>query len=408
MTDLFPNDDSYTLGEESTTEPALLAQRILLEMLEEAPRMAEQTHRILMPISDFRNNLREKLLTAKEIFNYSNTPSVPTTLAATDGARLQNEKYAVDELWAVAVSSNGMTSTEALPLASAHWGAILPHNSGNSSLGATAMAILELKILGSISHSLRIMDGSFQTPYIALLKSFETPAVVENQEYIIDLYRDNLEHIKFVADPNAWGDSRIIALPKSDSSQDYFYRYQSYMDKTPPVAPNDKFLASQLLSPGEMLYPRHAEEIASMGISNLDNIDSGSEFSRIAIEVSKALHPLREKASKISRKVGVFYFKPLTADTVIKVEYVSSEPIPTSHQDPHGESPAIQEAKIIAKQISDETPGPHLQEPFAQYNVDLIAKQISPGATMVFDSMINHLPEESEPYLQFLNRGYRS
>jgi hypothetical protein len=182
------------------------------------------------------------------------------------------------------------------------------------------------------------------------------------------------------------GPGEIVALPKADSSREFADFYESEYGLT--IGSGDRFLAAQVLEPGEMLFPRQAEEYVRLQFGG--KFDDGPA-GRLTQRLDRELGPLREAARE--NLLQVTYVKPEGADTVIKVEFRGG---------------TLEVAQRIGRVLSDETPGPHLQEPFAQHMADLAAKSVSAGAQAVNSAMLGHLPATAAAYLPYLARSYRT
>ncbi|NYD24858.1 hypothetical protein [Kineococcus aurantiacus] len=385
-----------------------VAVELMAALLGEAGPLATEAHRLLSPVAAFRSTLRERLLVDGQIVPFAHRAAALTprhSIAAVDGASVREHLYAADLVVAVAVAAEGMTSVGGHPLSHRHWAHVREHESENDRLLSAAMASLELQLLADLSHDVRILDGSHGTPVIALstaLAARSRGVAGAAAELVTD---EVVAAVRSLADPDQRvHPGEVVALPKADSAHAFagVYRARYGLD----LPGGDRFLAAQVLEPGEMLYPRAAAEVA--GVHFTVREEAPQRVQEAASTLDQAIAPLREAAG--SAQLLVTYVKPATADTVLKVEFRVSEPLvdagaPASSR---ASSRALGEAQRLAGLLSAETPGPHLQEPFAQYAVDLLAKSVSVGAEALNQSMIAMLPPGSEDYLTLLARSYRT
>lgn len=362
-------------------------------LLRTAPQLASQAHLLLSPVADARDELRHHLLNTGRIVPVAYAGNPPRSIAAVDGGCVREHLYAADLMVAVATTAQGLTGTDH-ELISKEWAQLLVHESENDRLLSAAMATLELRAIAQIRHDFRILDGSFGTPLIALMTALNanSPAVAAQVATLVD--DETIDAISEVC--TNYG---IVALPKSDSAHAFTDEYKELFDLHMPGG--DKFMATQVLEPGEMLYPLPAKKIGQLHVTTPR--DATPQVETAVGRLDQAIRPLRAAAQQ--RRVLVTYSKPATADTVVKMEYRSTTALSTSVD---ATQPAIVEGQHIAAILSDETPGPYLQEPYAQHAVDVAAKNVSVGTNAIQQAMLAMLPEGSEKYLHLLARGYRT
>lgn len=371
-------------------------------LLAEATRIATDAHDLLAPMGLARDALRGRLRDQGLIVPIGDPHPTPLAIAAVDGGSVREPLYIADLMVLVATSAEGMTSTGGHRLHQSHWCEILTHEAENDRVLSAAMAAHELALIDRLTHDLRILDGSTTSPIITLSAALNLRSATA-LDLVADLLTDEvLAAIWGLGDPTRrTHPGRIVALPKSDSS-DYFIR--DYRDLGLPRLPGgDRFMAAQVLEPGEMLYPRRASEHQHLPLS----IPKGApaHIQDKAHALREAVTPIRDIAAQ--DRLVVTYLKPETSDTVIKAELLVPEPIPDLRA-PTLTSAALAEAQLIARYLSDETPGPHMQEPFAQYAVDIAAKSVSAGTEALNQAMLAALPEGAETYLPLLMRSYRT
>lgn len=390
-----------TSGQPDPTEGTVTAA-LLQDLLSEASRVAGSAHALLAPMSHSRTALRHALSSRGLIVQIGAPEPPPVALAAVDGGSVRQPLYIADLMVVVAASAEGMTSAGGHALLHDHWCDILSHKADNDRLLSAAMASRELTLIDRLTHDIRILDGSTTSTIVTLHQALNVhdPDI---QDRVVDLVTDEvLAAIFSLGSPeHRTNPGRILALPKSDSTRHFLKDYQDAFGLDLPGG--DRFMAAQILERGEMLYPRAATEHSRINLSTRKDLPA--HVAERAVDLATAVDPIRQAASE--GRLVVTYLKPETADTVVKVEMLLPEPLATfTAPDLYGA--AIDEARLVARYISDETPGPHMQEPFAQYAVDLAAKTVSVGADALNQSMLASLPAEADSYLSLLTRSYRT
>lgn len=376
---------------------------MLEALINEASNLAQEAHDLLEPVASVRTTLRNRLLDEGRILTIADTPPAPCSLVAVDGGSVREPLYAADLLVCVATSATGMTSTPGPELEHAHWAQVLEHTAENQTLLGAAMASLELRLLQKLTHDIRILDGSTTSGIISLSQSLNirNPTAVAHAAALFT--DDLLSAIHGLASPHTRDNpGQIVALPKSDSSDAFQTLFAGRYNLT--LTGGDKFIAAQVLDPGEMYYPRAAPEHQHPPVSIPR--DAPGTAKRAAEQLAEAVQPIATAAA--DRRIVVTYLKPATADTVIKAEIQTSEPLPADRTDHH--ATAVTEVRAMGRILSDETPGPFLQEPYAQYAVDLAAKNVSVGVDALQQAMIANLAAEPDAanYLMYLTRSYRT
>ena len=390
MSDLYP-EPTETVG-----------SALLRELLGEADRIALDAHHLLAPMGVSRERLREGLQERGLIVPIGDPNPTPLSIAAVDGGSVREPLYVADLMVVVAASAEGMTSTGGHQLHQSHWAQIVTHESENDRVLSAAMAAHELALINRLGHDLRILDGSTTSPVLTLWGGLNTRSV-DARDTVVDLITDEvlaaihgLGNVEHRSNPG-----RIVAMPKSDSSGYFMEIYERTFGLALPGG--DRFMAAQVLEPGEMLYPRWATEHTHLPV-HIDE-SAPAHLRQKAHELATAVQPIRSAAQE--GRLVVTYLKPETANTVLKAEILVPGTLPDHHH-PEPSSPALAEARTVARYLSDETPGPHMQEPFAQYAVDLAAKSVSTGASALNQAMLSKLPEGSDSYLSLLVRSYRT
>lgn len=384
------------------TSPETLTANLLQELLSEAGRIAHDAHELLAPMGMAREDLRAALINRGLIVPIGDPDPAPISIAAVDGGSVREPLYIADLMVVVAAAAEGMTSAGGADLAHSHWCDIIPHKAENDRLLSAAMAARELALIASLTHDLRILDGSTTSTIVTLNAALNVRDSDLRDKVVELLTHEVLDAIYGLGVPEHRNNPGIItALPKSDSTHYFLDTYSREFGIDLPGG--DRFMAAQVLEPGEMLYPRAATEHTNVNL--VAPKDLPAHVAEKAHDLGQAVAPIRDAAA--AGRLCVTYLKPESADTVIKAEVMLPEPL-ADHRQPDHTGPALAEARLLARYLSDETPGPHMQEPFAQYAVDLAAKSVSVGADALNQAMLAVLPEGAESYLPLLVRSYRT
>jgi hypothetical protein len=381
--------DSYELS---------LPADMLESVLRDADRMAADTTALLEPLARQRDRLRSMLQDNQQIITVP-LADLKLTLGAVDGGYVVDQLYAADRLVVCALVAEGMRTIRTGELHHSVWTQVLAHQGDLDRLASAVMTCLELSLLRGIGYQVRIFDGSHQTPVIALNSALSsanprvralTARVVEETEAV-----DALELLC-----HDLAGARIVGLPKADSSTEFCDKYRRhYGVELPPIT--DRVLATEVLEQGEMLKPRKPENWQRLHIFSRRGTADDAEQERdpkvtqhvddIARKLDAAIEPLRHGA-EAGHGIGITYLKPHFADTCVKVEYKASA--------------GIDHGTWLASVLSAEVPGPHMQEPYAQFVADLWAKNISTAAKALAAATLHKISDQRwQPYLAL---GYRT
>jgi hypothetical protein len=336
----------------------------------------------LSPLIHIRSALRERLLADGQILSFSDKAFPVDSMCAIDGARIRELMYVADLLVAVATTVDAKSAKHPLGSISSTWADIIRHVDGTDRLAEVAMGSQEILLAASAPHDIRIIDGSFQTPIIAMREGLFVKNTLV-QDAVADILLGEWEgpaNLSRVAFPER---GITLAVPKSDSANKYAELYAKKYDLSLTVG--DRFLASQVLLPGEMLAPRIISELAYVTVNEV----SGSVK---AIEAAQALRKTVKRIAETARDGQAYttYFKPYGPEksgAVIRFEYIAD-----SAMYPMASDTAI--AAKYASILSAECSPPFMLEPFMQWAVDRQAKNISAGTSALRATLIKSLPPE--------------
>jgi hypothetical protein len=355
--------------------------------------LAERIDAEFAPLVDARENLREQLLKSGEIITVPLKPDhMPESMCAIDGARVTDKLYAADLLVAVASTANAHSTAVKHPNDSSVWADIQRHVDGTERLAQAAMGAQEVLLAARAPHALRIMDGSLVTPLIALSQGLfvKAPAL---RDAVADMLLNQWDIPEALGSLIAGAPGTLIAIAKSDSSTQYATRFGNDYGVRFPVA--DRFLATQILQPGEMFKPRPLTELLGQ------KIDEPEGSARVKSAAQK-LRPHYEHLAALARgnRVQTTYFRPRGSHTVLRIEYILGE-----QDNPADTSIAAQYASIISTDMAP----PHMLEPFCQHAVDKQAKQISSATEALKARMLKSLPaDKADSYKALLAQSYRT
>ncbi|HLA36879.1 MAG TPA: hypothetical protein VJZ02_00250, partial [Candidatus Brocadiales bacterium] len=159
------------------------------------------------------------------------TSEYSTSLIAVDGSFILEKMTGSDLLLAVAVGVEGLTEDTTKDWGGDknqyyQWQTALSHDEANARLGQGVMFLMELSVLASAEHDIRIMDGAHFTSILKINSMLSAKDDSVGEEYAQAL-RDFLQETykKIIPDiPDiikaAFNDDRIIALAKYSSSRD--------------------------------------------------------------------------------------------------------------------------------------------------------------------------------------------
>jgi hypothetical protein len=338
-----------------------------------------------------QNTLRERLVDEGRI---RPLPPVPEgELVAIDGARLVDQRYGYDLAAARGCAANARNNPQVPEPEAVFEAHILPHSSSSGRTSGTMMAAMELYMLDACTHKYRILDGSLIVPLIGLREGLyaSEPSARIAAEEAYDTYnaRENLAALYSLepldsSDPH--GAHHVITVTKSDISMGYgeAWRAEGLLD----TSQRDRVLATFLLEPGEYLTPipmRYAD------------IHVGRQSSREPSAYAHAVDEAARQLMTLSRDnyVQMLYMKPRASRTVLRIEYAALERDAVA-----GEYAAIVESDTVA---------PHLLEPFSQWRVDKLAKELSAQPDIIVQGLLTMMNNEEKAYYgEMLTTRYRT
>lgn len=370
-------------------------------MLDLSAKLQDRIREEFSPIIGSKDDLRGKLVHAGAIHavDSSQYPQVKS-MACVDGARVQEKLYAADFLGTLVKMANALDTPEKPVLEGMFWADILQHSDGTDRVAQASMGSGEVSMLARLPHEIRIMDGGIITPLIMLREGlFVNSAKVQSMSAAI-LEKNNtaslLEHLIDFAPEG------LVSLAKSDSGSYFSKDFDKRFGLRFPM--QDRFLATQLLGPGEMFEPRGLHEI------NRQTVDVPKSSDPLVLNQASLLKVQYERIAKMSREGLIYatYYRPLmqgssgeySPKNVVRIEF-------TIH--PRDIKNVVEIGKRYAAIVNSDMKPPYILETYSQYMVDKLAKDISINMRMLKEDMLRKLPEDQrEAYGELLMRPYRS
>lgn len=325
----------------------------LVALLENAPALADRASRLMEPLLDQRDTMRQRLTADGLLRAVPSITDVPP-VAAVDGARVTESLYAGDLVAAVAVAVEDPAGNT--PQRGLSWTDFLAHVEDVETITKAAMLAAEARLVADMaddSSGLVLLDGSHLTPPIAI-----SQALASSNRSGLDVTMDMLDEFDAVdaltrlCDPQAT--PQVVGCPKTDSDsalvEDLKRRYGV------EFAGSDKLVATLLLESGEMTAPAPLpRRWANMRITVDD--DAPEPVRKVAARLDRAVSKLRSQPPPVT----VTYVKPAGSTTAIKLEIKDGADV-----------------EWTAAAVAGSTAPPHLQEPISQAVADRHAKRVGP------------------------------
>lgn len=309
------------------------------------------------------------------------TQEYSESLIAVDGGVILEKMTGTDIILAVAVGVEGLTADKGAGWTNTNqfyqWQTVLAHDEANARLAQGVMFLMELSVLANSNHEIRIMDGTHFTPILkvnSLLSAKEDRAGIQYVNSLKDFLRETYE--KIIPDiPNivqsVMRDEQIIAIAKYSSSRDML---ESHL-KSQNINVDDKTFFSLGLNENEYLYPlpvgQSKEERLKIWdelhiICNLE-IPEQEELNKSLEESIKTLRTKLNKPGDKESDLYFTYYKPYQDGPSYRIEIKKSLATSQLKLEKYLQS--------LKKQIIF----PEIREPYPQYLVDLMAKNVASG-----------------------------
>jgi hypothetical protein len=359
---------------------AHLPEELLGKILDNVPTTVDKMNQ-LFDIQDEPIQKGIEELKSKGLIERNDTSEFTESLIAVDGGVVLEKMTGTDILLAVAVGVEGLTEDKESGWISKgnqyyQWQTVLAHDEANARLCQGVMFLMELSVLANAEHEIRIMDGTHFTPLIkinSLLSAKEDRAGPQYVQALKDFLKETYE--KIIPDiPDiikaALQDEEIIAIAKYSSSRDIIDAFLANQE----IKVDDRTFFSLALNENEYLTPlsvgqslEEREKIwddlhirCNLGIIEKEELEKRLE------EIVKTLRTKDENGTKES-ELYYTYYKPYQDGPAYRIEIKRSLAL---------DSEKFRRCLLsVKKQIVF----PEIREPFPQYLVDLMAKNVAGG-----------------------------
>lgn len=369
---------------------AYLPEDLLLQMLEKAPKTAQQLVDSVT-LNDKQIEAAKEILSKENIILSCPEGKITTSIMAADGANIVEHKIGSDIILAIAVGVDGLSDSESPPWpANARqyqsWLEALPHHTANSRLSQGVMFLMEMSILSENNRDIRILDGSHLT-FILKLNSLLSAkgADAADQPYVIALSNFLTEsYEKVIPDiPNMLRDTfskdTIIGITKYSSSREII----DSLLKELKIYADDKTFLSSVLKENQYTKPmsvgqseKHKNDwedahiICKLKIEGVDN-------ENLNTLLKEAIEPFKITDEHQS-ELYFCYYKPYSHISAYRLEIKKSLAEDTER------------LQVFLRSIKKQIMSYEIREPYPQYLADIIAKNISFGMDAVNEAISNH------------------
>jgi hypothetical protein len=353
------------------------------------------------PIIGSKDDLRGKLVHAGVIHEVDSSqyPQVKS-MACVDGGRAQEKLYAADFLVTLVEMANALDTPEKPRMDGILWADIMQHSDGTDRVAQASMGSGEISMLARLPHEIRVMDGGLITPLIMLREGlFVSSPKVKSLSASILAANDTAALLEHLID---FAPDGLVSLAKSDSGNHFAKDFDSRFGLR--FAIQDRFLATQLLQPGEMFEPRGLHEL------DRQTVDVPKSTDQSVLTQASLLKTQYERIAKMAREGLIYttYYRPFaqggnketSPKNVVRIDFTIR---------PNDIKNVVEIAKRYAAIINSDMKPPHMLETYSQYMVDQLAKAVSTNMNMLKADMLRRLPEgQREAYGQLLMQNYRS
>ena len=365
---------------QNSSNYAHLPEELLGKILDNVPATVDKMNQ-LFEIQDEPIQKGIEELKSKGLIEKNDTTEFSESLIAVDGGVVLEKMTGTDILLAVAVGVEGLSEDKGSGWSSNgnqyyQWQTVLAHDEANARLCQGVMFLMELSVLANAEHEIRIMDGTHFTPLIkinSLLSAKEERAGPQYTQALKDFLKETYE--KIIPDiPDivkaALQNEKIIAIAKYSSSRDVIDAFLFNQE----IKVDDRTFFSLSLNEDEYLVPlsvgqskEEREKIwddlhirCNLGIIEKEELEARLE------EVIKTLRTKDENGNKDS-ELYFTYYKPYQDGPAYRIEIKKSLALDSA------------KFKRCLFSIKRQIVFPEIREPFPQYLVDLMAKNVAGG-----------------------------
>lgn len=373
---------------------AHLPDELLEQILNSVPNTVDKMNKLFdiqdEPIQKGIKYLRDNNF----IHKLSESNSIDSVIAV-DGSNIVDKLSGSDIILSCALGVEGLTEDKSKDWGVdnnqyMHWQTVLPHGEANTRLAQGAMFLMELSVLASAKHNIRIMDGTHFTPILKINSMLNAKDDHADESYVAalkDFLKEKFQ--KIIPDipdmlKGALLNDNIIALNKYSSSRDVIDSFISSYG----ISIDDKTFFSLSMVEGEYFIPMSVGQSQNERRKIWDdlhikcNLDLDSEIGMTGVEIRDKLNSdLESIINCISTKGGkeselyFTYYKPYQEGPAYRIEIQKGL---VKDQLRFERFLSSLKAQIIF---------PEIREPYPQYLVDLMAKSISIGMTAIKEAV---------------------
>lgn len=360
---------------------AHLPEELLIKILESVPTTVDKMNH-LFNIQDEPIFKGIEILKKREMILKNDKTEFSNSLIAVDGGVILERMTGTDILLAVAVGVEGLSEDKTSGWVDNknqyyQWQTVLAHDEANGRLCQGVMFLMELSVLANAEHEIRIMDGTHFTPLLkinSLLSAKEESAGPQYTQALKDFLKET--YAKIIPDiPDiikaALQNEKIIAIAKYSSSRDVIDAFL----KTEGINIDDKTFFTLALNEDEFLTP------LSMGQSKEErekiwddlhikcnlNIPEKDDLNNSLESVVKTLRTKNFESGDKKSELYFTYYKPYQDGPAYRIE-VKRELAEN-----------LEKLKKYLLSVKNQIVFPYIREPYPQYLVDLMAKNVAGG-----------------------------
>lgn len=398
-----------------TTNYAYLPEDLLLDMLNDTPRVVDRLCEFIS-VNDEQKQIGREKLEGLHLIKKVNTTQFTTNLIAVDGASIVERMTGSDLLMSIAVGVEGITeipSDNWSQKGKQHysWQEALPHHPANPRLTQGIMFLMELSILAKAEHEFRIMDGSHITSIMKLNSllsakddEFADEAYVKAlSDFLNKNYNKIIPDIPDIID-EGFKDKRIIGLTKYSSSREILDSALKELN----IPGDDKTYFNLTLGEDEYTTPmpvgQSPKERDMWNVIHIKcNLDLGlspEEINALNTRLAGVLDKFKPKqygsqGNSSDSNLYFLYYKPNEHGICYRIEV---------KKDLAEDEDGLEKFLLSLK---NQIFFPEIHEPYPQYLADVIAKNISYGMEALQHAIRSNEKISTNSDLSFL-MSYRS
>lgn len=359
---------------------AHLPEELLGKILDNVPNTVGKMNQ-LFDIQDEPIQKGIEELKSKGLIEKNDSTDFSHSLIAVDGGVVLEKMTGTDILLAVAVGVEGLSEDKNSGWQENknqyyQWQTVLAHDEANARLCQGVMFLMELSVLANAEHEIRIMDGTHFTPLIkinSLLSAREEKAGPQYTQALKDFLKETYE--KVIPDiPDiiraALQNEKIIAIAKYTSSRDVIDAFLPNQE----IKVDDRTFFSLGLNKDEYLTPMPVGQSKEEREKIWDDLHircnlNITEQEELENELEKVVKTLRTKDESGPKNSELYftYYKPYQDGSAYRIEVKKSLALD------------VVKFKRCLLSIKKQIVFPEIREPFPQYLVDLMAKNVAGG-----------------------------